>query len=122
MMANKLRQFVIISLILIAIFLIGCSSKPTKYDTFAQCLTEKDVTMYGTDWCSHCKNQKKMFGKSFKYVNYVDCDWNKDECLKAGVSGYPTWKINGTNYPGEQPLYRLASLSGCDLIEDEQIK
>ena len=71
-------------------------------DAFAQCLADKSVTMYGTEWCSHCKNQKKLFGSSFQYINYVDCDKNQQECSSAGVQGYPTWKINGQNYPGEQ--------------------
>ena len=56
--------------------------------------------MYGAEWCSHCKNQKKLFGNSFQYVNYVDCDKNSKECKEAGISGYPTWKVNGQNYSG----------------------
>jgi len=96
----------------------GCSNKPGKYDSFAQCLTEKGATMYGTEWCSHCQNQKKMFGKSFQYVDYVDCDKYGDECLKNGIRGYPTWIIDGEKYPGEQPLQRLASLTDCKLEEN----
>ncbi|MBS3137116.1 hypothetical protein J4232_01660 [Candidatus Woesearchaeota archaeon] len=45
------------------------------------------------------------------YGYYVDCDKNRQECLSAGVTGYPTWKINGQNYPGEQSIGRLAQLS-----------
>ncbi|MBT4805212.1 hypothetical protein HON71_03495 [Candidatus Woesearchaeota archaeon] len=110
----------IISILMLATFLlvVGCSSNntgPGQYDTFAQCLTEKGVKMYGTEWCSHCKNQKAAFGNSFQFVDYVDCDKNKNECSLAGVEGYPTWKINGKNYPGEQQLNKLASLSGCEL-------
>jgi glutaredoxin len=71
--------------------------------------------MYGTEWCSHCKNQKAAFGSSFEYVYYVDCDKDKDECIKAGVKGYPTWQINGENYPGEQSFERLAFLTGCSV-------
>ena len=81
----------------------------------AQCLTEKGATMYGTEWCSHCKNQKALFGKSFQYVDYIDCDKNKAECQKAGIRGYPTWNINGQNYPGGQSLEKLSILSGCGL-------
>lgn len=101
--------------LIILLAINGCSNKPGEYDALAQCLTEKDVVMYGTEWCSHCQNQKKEFGKSFQYIDYVDCDFQKSECDKAGVKGYPTWVIDKTNYPGEQPLYRLASLSGCEL-------
>lgn len=103
-------------LLLVTILVItGCSKSPEADDAFTQCLTEKEVVMYGTEWCSHCKNQKAAFGDSFKYVNYVDCDQSMEECIKAGVKGYPTWKINGKNYPGEQSLYKLSSLSGCEL-------
>ena len=82
-----------------------------RYDEFSKYLTEQGATMYGTEWCSHCKNQKKLFGSSFQYINYVDCDKNKAACAKAGVSSYPTWKINGQNYLGEQSIERLAELS-----------
>jgi len=95
----------------------ACSSRPGKYDDFAICLFEKGAVMYGTEWCSHCKSQKKMFGKSFELVSYVDCDKFRDECLENGVTGYPTWIINGEKYSGEQQLPRLASLTLCELRE-----
>ena len=102
-------------ILIISVALSACSTNSVDYDTFAQCLSEKGATMYGTEWCSHCKNQKDMFGTSFQFITYVDCDINSDECLKNGVKGYPTWGINDENYPGEQQLPRLASLTGCQL-------
>lgn len=78
---------------------------------FAKYLTEQGAVMYGTEWCSHCKTQKKLFGTSFKYINYVDCDKDQEQCKNAGVSGYPTWKINNQNYPGVQTLEKLAQLT-----------
>ena len=91
------------------------SSEPGKYDAFAQCLTANDVVMYGTEWCSHCQNQKKMLGNSFQYIDYVDCDRNEQQCYSAGIRGYPTWNIKGENYPGEKNLFELSQLSGCDI-------
>ncbi|MFH1728186.1 MAG: protein disulfide isomerase family protein [Pseudomonadota bacterium] len=108
----------IFMILIISLVLTACDKGHGKYNTFAQCLSEKDAKMYGTDWCSHCKTQKKMFENSFDYVDYTDCDWNKDECSKAGIEGYPTWIINNKKYTGEQSLERLASLTGCELIED----
>ena len=110
----------IISILVLATLLlvVSCSNSNNtlgELDGFAQCLTEKDVKMYGTEWCSHCKNQKEMFGTSFQYINYVDCDKSKQVCEIAGVGGYPTWEIEGKLYPGEQQLNNLASLSGCEL-------
>lgn len=93
-------------------------SGPGEYDTFASCLSDSGAVMYGTEWCSHCKAQKEMFGKSFDNVNYVDCDFAKDACLIAGVDGYPTWVIGDENYPGQQPLEKLAALTGCELVKD----
>ena len=101
---------------MLSVLAIGCSNNNNQNgenDLLAQCLTEKGAVMYGTEWCSHCKAQKEAFGSSFKYVDYVDCDLNQDRCTEAGVKGYPTWNIDGKNYPGAQPLERLASLAGC---------
>lgn len=116
----KKRWFIVIALILvIALFFIrplfsgGVVNE--EMDSFAQCLTENGLKMYGTDWCSHCQNQKKLFGKSFKFIDYIDCDRNKYLCLNNGVRGYPTWKINGESYSGEQSLERLSQLSGCEI-------
>jgi len=86
-----------------------------NYDEFAKCLSEKEVSMYGASWCSHCNNQKKMFGDSFKYVNYIDCPENQDLCNEKGIQGYPTWIINGKQYPGEQTFQKLSELTGCSL-------
>ena len=97
------------------LLLSGCIQP--RYDELAKCLTEKDVKMYGTDWCSVCKKQKSDFGTSFKYVDYVNCDFQTVECKENGVNRYPTWIITGTKYIGKQSLDTLASLSGCELNE-----
>jgi len=91
------------------------TSEPGEYDSFAQCLTENGAVMYGTDWCHYCQDQKALFGKSFSYINYKNCDYVKQECNMAGVGGYPTWRINYTNHVGVQSLEELASLTGCSL-------
>lgn len=85
-----------------------------KYDTFAKCLTAKGAIMYGANWCSHCQNEKKAFGESFKFINYVECPQNPKQCLDAGVNGYPTWIFsNGKKLVGEQGLKKLSQASGC---------
>ena len=89
------------------------SSGSSTYDTLAKCLTTKGAIMYGTEWCGYCKNQKEAFGDSMQYITFVDCDQDKNKCGQAGVRGYPTWVINGQNYPGVQEMDRLASLAGC---------
>lgn len=85
-------------------------------DAFAQCLADEQVVMYGADWCSHCQNEKKAFGDSFRLVPYVECPDNPQQCLQAGVKGYPTWVFpDGKKLAGEQGLEKLSKESGCSL-------
>jgi len=99
----------------------NASAELGKYDSFAQCLTDSGVKMYGAYWCPHCKDQKKAFGNSFKKVNYVECDARGDNanpqaCESAGIKGYPTWIFtDGTRASGNQPLSQLSQRSGCAL-------
>ena len=97
------------------------TSAKTSLDTFAKCITEKGAVFYGAYWCSHCNNQKNGFGDSMQYIKYVECavegqpQVQTKACTDAGISGYPTWIINGESYPGEQSLSNLAKLTGCAL-------
>jgi hypothetical protein len=60
--------------VLIVLAYLGLHYQSThKYDTFAKCLTAHGAKMYGLYWCPHCIEQKKMFGESFRYVDYVEC-------------------------------------------------
>jgi hypothetical protein len=119
---------IIVVIVLIALLVWGgiWSGKKTdpKLETFAQCLAEKNVTMYGAVWCSWCKKQKADFGESFKYINYVECPDNPQRCLAAGVQGYPAWifQDSSTSSPqavkkleGYQTLEQLSQASGCAL-------
>jgi len=93
--------------------------QPGLLDEFAKCLTEKGSVMYGAVWCSHCKAEKDRFGSSFQYVNYVECPDNTKLCTDEGIGGFPTWKIGGVLYEGEQGLQKLSELSSCPLPEPE---
>ena len=112
---NKKKLFSsFLFLLIISLVMSGCSG-PGKYDAFAQCLTDNGVAMYGMDWCKYCQSQKEIFGKSFEYVTYINCDKSRFACDEAGVTGYPTWVIDGNDYGGVQQLYKLAQLTGCGL-------
>lgn len=89
---------------------------PGQYDDFAKCLTEKGISMGGTNTCTYCKQQKEMFGKSFKYVDYKNCDYEREWCVSNGVRRFPTWVFpDGKAYTGLQNLKALSTLSGCEL-------
>lgn len=91
-----------------------------KIVALAKCLSSKDVKMYGTYWCSHCKEQKRLFGDAFKEINYVECaDFinpkvQLEVCKKAKIDGYPTWDFGGKRISGAQSLKTIAQMSGCE--------
>ncbi|XP_031476562.1 thiol-disulfide oxidoreductase LTO1 [Nymphaea colorata] len=77
--------------------------------------------MYGAFWCSHCLEQKEMFGKeAAKMLNYIECfpdGYRKGvkpakACQEADIEGFPTWIINGQVLSGELELSELAEASG----------
>ena len=88
-------------------------------EKLAKCLTAAGAKMYGAYWCPHCADQKKLFGDSFKFVSYVECDAkgenaNPETCKKAGIEGYPTWIFSdGKKVTGTQKLAKLSELSNC---------
>ncbi|MEK7646785.1 MAG: hypothetical protein AAB378_00215 [Patescibacteria group bacterium] len=85
-------------------------------DTFAACLAQKNITMYGADWCPHCQNEKKAFGDSFRLVPYVECPENTKLCIDLKIAGYPTWIFpDGKRLQGEQGLVALSRESECPL-------
>lgn len=106
-----------IIIILGGVYLYGNSKarQPGKYDSFAKCLAENNVVMYGTDWCPHCQAQKKLFGKSFEFVVYINCD-TSPLCDANNVNGYPTWIFkDNSRLEGTQELDVLAEKSSCAL-------
>ncbi|KAJ4777835.1 Thiol-disulfide oxidoreductase LTO1 [Rhynchospora pubera] len=63
--------------------------------------------MYGAFWCSHCNEQKEMFGKeAVKILNYVECFPDGAgkgrtmavDCAVVGIEGFPTWIIKDQMY------------------------
>lgn len=137
-----MKKILLLGLLVVAVvFLVACTPETTSSEdsssttdlssgdnlaandgkvtttSFAQCLTDNGAEMYGAEWCSHCKNQKKEFGKAFDEVFYIECTEEKDACNAAGITGYPTWIVNGNKYPGEQSFEKLGSLTGCEVPE-----
>lgn len=116
---KKLLTLSIASVLLLS----ACGGEPQdgQYAELAQCLTKKDVKMYGAFWCPHCESQKKMFGDDFRYVTYVECDprgenGDREACLAAGVERYPTWVFPGQEpVIGEQEPAALAKKANCEV-------
>jgi len=120
-MKNK-KTLLIILLVLAGILffsLNGGNAESNELDSFAKCLTDGGAKMYGAYWCGHCKDQKKMFGDSWKYVDYIECAEGQGqtaECQAAGITGYPTWEFaDGSRMSGSIPLQQLGSVTNCPL-------
>ena len=111
------KSFLLMLVLIGGVFLVSCGEEPpTNLNEFATCLTENGAEMYGAEWCSHCKDQKAMFGEAFKNVNYIECPQEQQKCQEAGIKGYPTWKFaDGTALPGAQQFSKLAEKTGCSL-------
>lgn len=97
------------------------SNLRTDLEPFAKCLSDKGAKFYGTFWCPHCQNQKKMFGTAKNDLPYTECstpDGNGQlqVCTAAKVESYPTWEFpDGSRMTGEIPLETLAEKTSCAL-------
>lgn len=93
----------------------------------AKHLKETGAKMYGAYWCSHCYDQKRLFGvAAIAEMPYIECDakgkkpqtalcqetFPKIEKETGRKAGFPTWEINGQYYFGQLPLEELAKQSG----------
>ena len=98
-------------------------SSPEKIK-LAEHLTNEGAVMYNAYWCPHCHDQKEMFGKeASSKLNLVECAKdgfnNKRElCESKGITGFPSWEINGSIDSGVKTLRELAELSNYQNSED----
>ena len=89
---------------------------------FAQCLTDKNVKVFGTSWCATCKDQERLFGRSWDLVNSVECSDENSRarnatCITEKIEAYPTWQFtDGTRQVVDNLTFELLSeKSGCPL-------
>ncbi len=128
----KKKIFLVSFLIVIAIVIWGSATAykknknrvPTEAETLAQCISDAGAKFYGTFWCPHCQNQKKMFGKAgAKKLPYTECSTADGKsqlqvCKDAGIEGYPTWIFaDGSKLTGEQTPLSLAEKTSCPISE-----
>jgi len=96
------------------------STSSTQWEGLAKALTEKGVKMYGAYWCSHCQDQKKMFGDASQYITYVECAPDKNDpykqsqaCIANKIESYPTWIFpDGSRVESEMSFDELAQKIG----------
>lgn len=98
-------------------------SSPEKIK-LAEHLTQEGAVMYNAYWCPHCHDQKELFGKvAAEKLNLVECAKdgfnNKRElCEAKGITGFPSWEINGSIDSGVKSLKELAELTNYKNSKD----
>lgn len=115
----------IIAIVIIGIFMLTNnkenSASGSSRDNFAKCITEKGAVMYGTFWCPHCAKTKKMFGESFNFIKYVECDPRGDNeqsllCINNEIDKYDTWEFaDGSRLISEPTFAQLSEKTGCPI-------
>jgi len=116
----------LIAIIIVMVVIGGIvywQKQPGKLDSFAQCLGDKGAQFYGAFWCTHCQDQKAMFGRSAKLLPYIECSTSDGQnqtetCQQANIEGYPTWQFaDGSREAGLFSLDQLAQKTGCQLLK-----
>jgi hypothetical protein len=96
---------------------IETASGPAEI-ALAEYLAEHDVKFYGAYWCSHCQQQKSLFGAvAASKLPYIECaeggeNSQRQLCKERNVQMFPTWAINGKFMPGTLDLKKIAELTG----------
>ena len=91
-------------------------STPEKIK-LAEHLTSQGAVMYNAYWCPHCHDQKEMFGKeAAEKLNLIECakdgfNNQRELCEAKGITGFPSWEINGSIDSGVKSLEELAELT-----------
>ena len=98
---------------------------PSILDDFSKCIAEENVKFYGAFWCPYCQEQKHLFGKSEKFIPYIECS-NPDRktqtniCIEEKIQTYPTWKFDdGKVCTSVIQLDILAKITGCELPDEK---
>jgi thiol-disulfide isomerase/thioredoxin len=96
------------------------ATSDNKVVQLAQCIKDSGAIFYGAFWCSHCRQQKDLFGKeAMAALAYVECSTPDGEgqtpiCKDKKIESYPTWEFkDGTRTTGVQTLVQLAEKTSC---------
>jgi glutaredoxin len=84
----------------------------------AEYLAAKGIEFYGAYWCSHCQEQKSLFGAdAAAKLAYIECaadgeNSQRQLCKEKDIKYFPTWVIGGKYLTGTKDLKELAKLTG----------
>ncbi|MEM0360829.1 MAG: hypothetical protein QXK06_05865 [Candidatus Diapherotrites archaeon] len=114
--AAMLLAIAAITIIVLAWIALTNHQKPSNgvSEEFAKCLSEKGFVMAGTMQCHACQAQKELFGKSFEFIKFKDCEKEWLWCEQNQILQYPTWVLpDGSKSIGVKTIASLSEMSGC---------
>lgn len=109
---NIITILIILGIIIFAIIAIN-RPHPQTTEEIAKCIGENSK-LYTQLGCSHCEEQEEMFGDNLKYLDIIDCFYERDKCSSEDIEATPTWLIKGKKYEGVQTIEKLQELTGCE--------
>lgn len=92
----------------------------TGYLTYSSLRTRTEAKFYGASWCSHCQDQKRLFGNAASRLPFIECKPGGPSgpmtrtCVDNRIEHFPTWIINGQRLEGVVTLSELANRSGFE--------
>ncbi|MAG16305.1 hypothetical protein CMO88_04545 [Candidatus Woesearchaeota archaeon] len=130
-----MKTYLIALAVMIVFVVSSCSSQQqvdtedsedsSEFDSFASCIKENGLKMYGSFTCSVCKRQRAIFGSSFELVGEIECHPRGENpqtelCLQKDIEKTPTWILEQDGeeikrLTGFQNMETLAEISGCQL-------
>ena len=100
---------IILTVIILAYFLMNNQNPNTDAKT-AKCIGKNSV-LYVQLGCHDCETQENLFGENYKYLNVVDCFYEKEKCTR--ITRTPTWEIQGVQFKGVQSIEELKKMARC---------
>ena len=107
--SNIIFGLLVVGVIVLVIGIIYFNGEKVD-EGIIKCIAENSK-LYVLKTCSHCADQKQILGNGLKYFELIECSDNAVACI--GISGVPTWEINGERYSGTKSIAELQELTGC---------
>ena len=109
---NLILLIVIIAVIGIILGITELKKSDKWTEEEAQCISKKSE-LYVQTTCGHCSQQEDLLGDYKELFNIINCAIEPKKCIEQGITGTPTWIIDGQKYNGVQSLKKLKELADC---------
>ena len=101
-----------ISLYLFTRWILNKHKTKTNLRKAVVILNKLGYKIYGTHTCPYCVKQLSLISGLKENIPFIDCTLMKEECIKAGISGYPTWvDSTGAKFPGYKDSQDIINLA-----------